>query len=153
MRFNDLLIGWWGLFREVHRADVLGRVLKNKLPPPSPLSAHHWCPPHIILYNNISAWVYVLVFASVWYFRVEVCVSMCPCMIIQSSPRLISQPPTPVDTYTHPHMHIRTGYFRSLAPDRASRSINYISAPAIKQGYYQACSSPTWKGLANQRLL
>lgn len=40
----------------------------------------------------------------------------------------------------HTNTHICTGYFRSLAPDRASRSINYISAPAIKQGYYQAAA-------------
>lgn len=32
------------------------------------------------------------------------------------------------------------GYFRSLDPDRGSGSINYISAPAIKQGYYQAAA-------------
>lgn len=39
---------------------------------------------------------------------------------------------------THPRTHRATS--EAQAPDRVSRSINYISAPAIKQGYYQAAA-------------
>lgn len=49
----------------------------------------------------------------------------------------LKQSPNPPLQYSHTHTR---GYFRSRAPDRASRSINYISAPAIKQGYYQAAT-------------
>lgn len=47
---------------------------------------------------------------------------------------------TPTETHMHTSTNTCKGYFRSLAPDRGSGSINYISAPAIKQGYYQAAA-------------
>lgn len=47
---------------------------------------------------------------------------------------------TPAETYTHTFTNTCKGYFRSVAPDRGTGSINYISAPAIKQGYYQAAA-------------
>ncbi len=76
-----------------------------------------------------------------------VCLSKSLCVHVRmyaylELPSTINQPPTPVHTHarTHARTHICTGYFRSLAPDGVSRSINYISAPAIKQGYYQAAA-------------
>lgn len=89
---------------------------------------------HTKLYSNISVcvWIYVHVFASV---QSDVCA-----YAYLQLPSTINLPPTPVHTCTHPHTHTHTGYFRSPAPDRVSRSINYISAPAIKQGYYQAAA-------------
>lgn len=73
---------------------------------------------------------------------------VCTCVHVRlSRARLYNQPPQHHHHYsksshlpTCTHTHICTGYFRSLAPDRVSRSINYISAPAIKQGYYQAAA-------------
>lgn len=44
------------------------------------------------------------------------------------------------ESYMHTSTNTCKGYFGSLAPDRGSGSINYISAPAIKQGYYQAAA-------------
>lgn len=69
---------------------------------------------------------------------------MCSCVHVFLSGASLNNQPTPHFnthnlTYTHTYTHTR-GYFRSLAPDGVSRSINYISAPAIKQGYYQAAA-------------
>lgn len=46
----------------------------------------------------------------------------------------------PTETHMRTTTNTCKGYFRSLAPDGGSGSINYISAPAIKQGYYQAAA-------------
>lgn len=133
MRFNDLLIGCWGLCRLVHGADVLGRVKKQT---PSTIL--------LIFIPLVLSACYI--YSNSWFFSVNVSVCdlcsesryVCTCMLIYSSVQQSTYPPLQC-THTHARAHTQ-GYFRSLAPDRVSRSINYISAPAIKQGYYQAAA-------------
>ncbi len=82
---------------------------------------------------------------KVW-FCVYVCANLELPFDNQPNPPLkYIHPPTQTHARTHTYTHICTGYFRSRAPDRVSRSINYISAPAIKQGYYQAAAHRSGK--------
>lgn len=141
MRFNDLLIGCWGLFREVHRADVLGKEFKKQTAsnslPHQPTSGIH-C---VSNYSNRSEWVRVYVFASV---QAEVCVCMYAYLKLPST---ISQPPLQ-HTPTHPHRLLqKTG-------PRQGEQMNQLHLCSSNQTrLLSGSSSPTWKGLANQRLL
>lgn len=69
---------------------------------------------------------------------------MCARMLIWSSIQQSTTNPAPTHLHTFQYTPTHTSTHRATsearAPDRGSRSINYISAPAIKQGYYQAAA-------------
>ena len=72
-----------------------------------------------------------------------VCALICAgymCMLIQNFPPQSSNPSASTQTPARTHIRIHEATSEGPAPDRVSRSINYFSAPAIKQGYYQAAA-------------
>lgn len=97
MRFNDLLIGCWGLCRLVHGADVLGRVKKQT---PSTIL--------LIFIPLVLSACYI--YSNSWFFSVNVSVCdlcsesryVCTCMLIYSSVQQ-STPHFSVHTRAHTH--------------------------------------------------
>lgn len=143
MRFNDLLIGCWGLCRLVHGADVLGRVKKQT---PSTIL--------LIFIPLVLGACYI--YSNSWFFSVNVYVCdlcsesryVCTCMLIYSSIQQSTYPPL---QYTHTHAH--TGLLQKPSP-RQGEQINQLHLCSSNQTrLLSGSSSPTWKGLANQRLL
>lgn len=136
MRCNDLSIGWWGLFRRVHRADVLKTVKKNKTPS--------------LLYV-----IYTPLAPTAYYAITEVCSYTCVRVLICTELRFLCPCLPSLLQYIHPHTDEHTSVRLLQKPSlRQGEQINQLHLCSSNQTrLLSGSSSPTWKGLANQRLL